>query len=143
MVANHSRFGQLVENKTVVTAAVSDKYTSFQGAQRPTPGGFGAVPSQGLDPAATVANNPSRFDTDASPGANVNETMAHELLGHVWGEVVANHLSGSFWNLRDSVQAENAVRATDPTRGQKLQHHGDPNPTVVYSPQEIQQMKNK
>ncbi|HEU0123185.1 MAG TPA: RHS repeat-associated core domain-containing protein [Bryobacteraceae bacterium] len=140
---NASRFGQLVENKTVVTAGVSDKYTSFGGAQRTTPGGFAALPSQGLDPAATVANNPTPFDTDASPGANVNETMAHELLGHLWGEIVANHPAGSFYNMRDSVQAENAVRATDPSRGQKLQHHGNPNPVVVYSPQEIQRMNKK
>jgi RHS repeat-associated protein len=148
---NASRFGQLVENRAVVTAAVSGTYKSYQGAQRRTPGGMGTVPSQGLDPAATVANNPTPFDNDtagiiggafgAIPGANVNETMAHELLGHVWGEVVANHTSGSFSNLRDSVQAENAVRQTDPARGLKLQHHGDPNPTRVYSPQEIQRMR--
>lgn len=140
---NAGRFGQLVENKTVVTAAVADTYTSFGGAQRRTPGGFAALPSQGLDPAATVANNPTPFDTDASPGANVNETMAHELLGHAWGEIVANHPAGSFYNMRDSVQAENAVRATDPLRGQKLQHHGNPNPVVVYSPQEIQRMNRR
>ena len=45
--------------------------------------------------------------------------------------------------MRDSVQAENAVHATDPSRGQKLQHHGNPNPVVVYSPQEIQRMNKK
>jgi RHS repeat-associated protein len=140
---NASRFGQLVENKTVVTAAVADRYTSFGGAQRQTPGGFAALPSQGLDAAATVANHPTPFDTDASPGANVSETMAHELLGHAWGEIVANHPAGTFQNMRDSVQAENAVRATDPSRGQKLQHHGNPNPVVVYSPQEIQRMRKK
>jgi RHS repeat-associated protein len=140
---NASRFGQLVENKTVVTAAVSDMYPSYGGSQRTTPGGFSGLPSKGLDPAATVANNPTPFDTDASPGANVNETMAHELLGHVWGEIVANHPAESFWNLRDSVEAENAVRATDPSRGLKFQHHGDPSPTVVYSQQEIEEMQKK
>ena len=68
---------------------------------------------------------------------------AHELLGHIWGEIVANHAAGSFYNMRDSVHAEKSVRATDPSREQKLQHLGNPDPVVVYSPQEIQRMNKK
>jgi RHS repeat-associated protein len=151
---NASRFGQLVETKAVSTAAVADKYTSFGGAQRTTPGGIGLTPSQGMNPAAaTVANNPADYDNDTAgimggdfgtiPSVNVNEGMAHELLGHIWGEVVANHPAGTFQNMRDSVRAENAVRATDPARGQKIQHHGDASPVVVYSQQEIERMKKR
>lgn len=78
--------------------------------------------------------NPSGFDKDTAglirgkrasiPGADVNETMGHELLGHLWGQMFGGHQPGTKANLRDSVDAENAVRATDPDRGTKLTHHG-------------------
>jgi hypothetical protein len=109
------------------------------------------LPSLGLAPAATVSNNPSTFDKDTAgiiggrfgtiPGANIGETMAHELLGHVWGEIVAGHRG--FANARDAIQAEDAVRATDPARGLKLQHHGNPDPIQVFSGQEIDKMLKK
>jgi hypothetical protein len=56
------------------------------------------------------------------PGANRGEAMAHELLGHMWGEAFGGHMIGTAANKQDSVNAENAVRATDPTRGQKATH---------------------
>ena len=55
-------------------------------------------------------------------GANMGEAMAHELLGHEWGAVFGGHAMGTAANKQDAVNAENAVRATDPKRGQKAQH---------------------
>ena len=76
--------------------------------------------------------DPSHADSEAKsegiPGANLAETTAHELLGHVWGELAAGHTAypsgtpGSALNKQDAVKAENAVRATDPSRGQKTKH---------------------
>ena len=56
------------------------------------------------------------------PGVNRGEAMAHELLGHLWGEVFGGNAHGTAANKQDAVNAENAVRATDPTRRQKAQH---------------------
>lgn len=55
------------------------------------------------------------------PGANRGEAMAHELLEHMWGEAFGGHMVGTAANKQDAVNAENAVRATDPTRAQKAQ----------------------
>ena len=53
------------------------------------------------------------------------ETTAHELFGHLWGEVFGHHPSGTAENKQDAVDAENDVRRTDPTRRQKEVHdHG-------------------
>jgi hypothetical protein len=57
------------------------------------------------------------------PGANIGEKVAHEMLGHLWGEEIAGHLAGTAQNKQDAINAENAVRATDPARGQKTAHH--------------------
>jgi RHS repeat-associated protein len=59
------------------------------------------------------------------PQANLGETFAHELLGHVWGEYFGGHPNnGSAGNKQDAVNAENVVRRTDPTRKQKRSHEG-------------------
>ena len=53
----------------------------------------------------------------------------HEVLGHMWGEMFGGHPAmvnghASRANMRDSIIGENAVRALDPTRGQKgLESH--------------------
>jgi hypothetical protein len=66
-------------------------------------------------------------DTDARgegiPWANFGEKTAHELMGHVWGELIGGHPAGTAENKQDALKAENEVRATDPSRGQKTQHH--------------------
>ena len=55
------------------------------------------------------------------------EKFAHELLGHVWGEYFGGHsaVRDTSANGRDAVNAENEVRRTDPSRGQKTEHHHD------------------
>ncbi len=74
--------------------------------------------------------NGKPFDQDAVdqglPQANTAEEFGHEVLGHIWGEMIAGDLAGTRANMRDSIIGENAVRALDPTRGQKgvESHHG-------------------
>jgi hypothetical protein len=136
---NASRLADLVQSTQNFTFAIAPRFESFGGAEPPTPGGMTQTPSQGFSlpsgvtGAATVAPNPSPFDTwgllggypGPIPGANTGETAAHELLGHLWGEVFGGHLAGTAANKADAVMAEDAVRATDPTRGQKVTHGGE------------------
>jgi hypothetical protein len=73
--------------------------------------------------------DPGKYDQESRdehiPTANMGEAMAHELLGHLWGEVFGGNMVGTAANKQDAVNAENAVRATDPSRGQKATHdHG-------------------
>jgi hypothetical protein len=70
----------------------------------------------------------ARYDTDAIaqgiPQANTAEEFGHEVLGHIWGEMFGGAPAGTRGNMRDSIAAEDAVRALDPTRGQKgLESH--------------------
>jgi RHS repeat-associated protein len=145
---NAAHLGQLVENRKIATFEVADRYERNDGANPIVQGGIGLTPSLGYDPSqAVVHNNPSGFDPDTSgiinggfgtiPGVNIYEATAHELLGHIWGEIVASHRAGSPQNFRDSIDAENAVRGTDPSRGLKIQHHHAPQ---LFSPQELQKM---
>lgn len=93
-------------------------------------GGFTQTPSMtgNNDGNVYIKWNPGPDDVaneagiERIPGANRGEAMAHELLGHQWGEVFGGHMIGTAANKQDAVNAENAVRATDPTRGQKAQH---------------------
>jgi RHS repeat-associated protein len=152
--ANASKFADLVSSSKVVEAGVSETYKAYGGGQRTTPGGITLLPSQGFDPSrVTVSANPSGFDADTAgfinggpgsiPGANVGETMAHELLGHAWGELIGGHASGTFQNMQDSVAAENAVRNTDPSQGLKSTHHSAGEPVVVFTMKELESQAKK
>lgn len=74
--------------------------------------------------------NGQPFDQNAVdqglPQANTAEEFGHEVLGHIWGEMLGGAPAGTRANMRDSIIGENAVRALDPTRGQKglESHHG-------------------
>jgi len=79
-----------------------------------------------IDPRNTSWNG-KPFDQDAAdqhlPQANTAEEFGHEVLGHIWGELFGGHPAGGSAagdaNRRDSIIGENAVRAMNPTRGQK------------------------
>jgi hypothetical protein len=80
-----------------------------------------------IDP-SNMSHNGRPFDTDAVaqriPQANTGEEFGHQLLGHIWGELFGGAPAGTRANMRDSIIAEDAVRALDPTRGQKgLESH--------------------
>jgi hypothetical protein len=73
-----------------------------------------------IDPTRTAG---AVYDQDAVdqgiPQANTGEEFGHEVLGHIWGDMVGGAPAGTRANMRDSIAGENAVRALDPTRGQK------------------------
>jgi len=137
---NASKLADLITDKRTVGLSVSstysphytgtfDKIISYGSEYSLNGGATSRVPSQGAEPEAWVDPNPATdaSDTDAArdgiPPANLGEKTAHELLGHVWGEMVAGHRGGTAQNKQDSINAENEVRRTDPTRGQKTKHH--------------------
>jgi RHS repeat-associated protein len=103
-------------------------------------GSTSRTPSMGRDPQSwTDADHPNKRDTDAEhqgiPQANSAEAFGHEVLGHIWGELVGNHplmlpnhrdpSPTARANMRDSLTGENAVRKFEGEneRGQKLTHH--------------------
>jgi hypothetical protein len=96
-------------------------------------GSSSGTPSQGWEPTAWIDPNRTPglvYDKDAVdngiPQANTAEEFGHEVLGHIWGEMYGGDLAWTKANMRDSIVGENAVRALDPTRGQKgLESHHD------------------
>jgi len=102
-------------------------------------GGLSGTTSQGYNQNfAVVQNNPSTVESgdlsgvflnsDGSttpgtiPGATIGEAAAHELLGHVWGDLVGGQSAGTVGNLREALIAEDRVRNTDPSQGLKIRH---------------------
>ena len=85
------------------------------------------LPSVFIDPRWQMYKMDTDSIRDNIPLPNMGEKFAHELLGHVWGEVFGGHSAvyDTSANGRDAVNAENEVRRTDPARGQKTEHHHD------------------
>ena len=135
---NASKLADLVTDKRTfgvsISTTASPTYTGLAdkilsgGAETPFAGGITYTPSMGAEPEVYLDPRSSEgVDTDAArdgiPAANIGEKFAHELLGHLWGEVFGGHNVGTAANKQDSIRSENEVRATDPTRGQKTKHH--------------------
>jgi hypothetical protein len=137
--ANASKLADLVtSNKTITVSYDVGKYNLPSGSIWSQPiningGSTSFTPAQGyafqayIDPQNTSWNG-SPFDQDAAdqglPQSNTGEEFGHEVLGHIWGELFGGHPAGTQANYRDSITGENAVRALDPTRGQKgLESH--------------------
>jgi RHS repeat-associated protein len=138
---NASKLADLIDSKTNIQIYIQ------QDARMEHPGALGwmsdsgwnmmggaqtMLPSQGLLPQvyldprlAMVPGNRQDEDRDHIPPANIGEKFAHELLGHMWGELFGGHTGGSVANKRDSVNSENEVRRTEPSRGQKTKHHDE------------------
>jgi hypothetical protein len=140
---NASHLADLVQSKENFTVDIRDQGYFTQDRQgwagtntntfnslSPFAGGFTQGPSLTGNPDGNVYIkwNPGPDDVaneagiEHIPGVNRGEAIAHELLGHLWGEVFGRHAVGTAANKQDAVNAENAVRATDPKRGQKAQH---------------------
>ena len=129
---NASRLADLVGSKEVFTVQISDWAPSDDGGQQKVPGGISLPVNNPRD--AYLRFDPSEFDTDTRgfigtgfgtiPGATFAETLAHELLGHTWGNAFGGARMNTTANLRQSVLAEDHVRRTDPTRGIKTRHGG-------------------
>jgi hypothetical protein len=137
---NASRMASMISDSRVFGVSIQSSYTSsYRGFWNNVLSGGGETPlhggamtnteSQSKDPEVFVdPKDPEPgVDSDAArdhiPPANLGEKFAHEYLGHLWGEEIAGHPAGSAENKQDSINSENAVRATDPTRGQKTAHH--------------------
>jgi len=75
-----------------------------------------------VDPNPPKAGVDQDAERDHIPPANLGEKVAHEFLGHEWGEAIMGHNASTPANAKDAIDAENAVRATDPSRGQKTEH---------------------
>ena len=125
--SNASKLADLVTSKQTISVTY-DQYAkpSFWANGVSLNGGSTSyTPSQGY--AAQAFIDPTRtggtYDQDAVdqglPQANTGEEFGHEVLGHIWGEIIGGDLAGTRANMRDSIIGENSVRALDPTRGQK------------------------
>jgi RHS repeat-associated protein len=136
---NASHLADLVESKQNLTVDIrastyftNDRQgalgTGILSSQFNFAGGFTQGPglTGNNDGNVYIKWNPGPDDAEAAseriPGVNRSEAMGHELLGHLWGEVFGGNARGSAANKQGAVNAENAVRATDPTRGQKAAH---------------------
>ena len=125
---NASRLADLVTSKDTVTVSY-DQYAraSFWANGIKLNGGSTSyTPAEGY--AAQAFIDPTRtpgavYDPDAVaqgiPQANTAEEFGHEVLGHIWGELFGGAPAGTRANMRDSIIGEDAVRALDPTHGQK------------------------
>jgi RHS repeat-associated protein len=130
---NASKLADLVTSKDTITVSY-DQYAKpsvWQNGTALNGGSKSFTPSQGYDAQAFI--DPTRtpgavYDPDAVaqgiPQANTAEEFGHEVLGHIWGEMFGGAPAGTRANMRDSIAGEDAVRALDPTRGQKgLESH--------------------
>jgi hypothetical protein len=135
----------LVGSSQIITAQIATQYPAA--AMRDVPGGISVPPS---DPRHVyIQANPSSWDKDTRgftgtgfgtiPGANFGETMAHELLGHTWGNLFGGAPMGTTGNLRQSILAEDQVRRTDPSRGLKTTHGG----REVISREDLDRLRKK
>jgi RHS repeat-associated protein len=130
---NASKLADLVTSDKTITVNYSDAKpgTWTENGEVLHGGSTSRTPSQGWDPTAWIDPNRTPgavYDQDAVdqgiPQANTGEEFGHEVLGHIWGEMFGGAPAGTRGNMRDSIIGENAVRALDPTRGQKgLESH--------------------
>ena len=98
---------------------------NMQGGSQAYTQSEGYLPSVFIDPRWQMDKVDTDSIRDHIPPPNMGEKFAHELLGHVWGEYFGGHnaVHDTTANGRDAVNAENEVRRTDPSRGQKTVHH--------------------
>jgi RHS repeat-associated protein len=126
---NAAKLGALVQDSRTVTVSYDnvarqsgwDTGLRLNGGSTSYMNPFLAI----IDPSRTAG---AVYDPDAVdqkiPQANTAEEFGHEVLGHIWGDMLGGAPAGTRANMRDSIIGEDAVRALDPTRGQKgLESH--------------------
>jgi len=141
---NALRLLQLVNSDKTANFSIGDRSPLPGGGTQPVGGGASGTPSEGFATSFSVVQaDPSKVDsgdlsgvflgkdgsitTGQIPGADEEETAAHELLGHVWAELIGGQpaIAGgqvNAGNLREALIAEDRVRNTDPSRGLKIRH---------------------
>jgi RHS repeat-associated protein len=141
---NALRLLQLVNSDKTANFSIGDRSPLPGGGTQPVGGGASGTPSEGFALSfSVVQSDPSKVDsgdlsgvflgkdgsisTGQIPGADEEETAAHELLGHVYAELIGGQpaiVNGQVnpGNLREALIAEDRVRNTDPSRGLKIRH---------------------
>ena len=138
---NALRLLQLVNSSKTAFFWIGTEAPRVSGGIGPVGGGTSGLTSQGFSLNFSVVEpDPSKVDSgDLStgaylksdgtvdhngpiPGANQEETAAHEFLGHVWADLIGGQIAGTEGNRREALIAEDRVRNTDPTRGLKIYH---------------------
>jgi RHS repeat-associated protein len=141
---NALRLLQLVQSDKTANFSIGNQAPGPGGSTQTIRGGLSGTPSEGFSTSFSVVQaDPSKVDSgdlsgvflgkDGSitagqiPGSDEEETAAHELLGHVWGELIGGQPAivggqANTGNLREALIAEDRVRNTDPSRGLKIRH---------------------
>ncbi len=134
---------QLVKSDKTVNFWIGDHAPKLGGGIKDVYGGTSGTTSQGYNQDfAVVQADPSTVDSgdlygvflnpDGSitsgqiPGANIEEVAAHELLGHVWADLIGGQRAGTHGNMKEALIAEDRARNTDPARGLKIRHQDSP-----------------
>jgi RHS repeat-associated protein len=141
---NALRLLQLINSDKTASFWIGDKAPGPGGTTINIKGGLSGTPSEEYPTSFSVVQaDPSTVKTPDLSGVFLNtngsrtngeipttnqiETAAHELLGHVWAELVdgqpalVNHQVNNA-NLKEALIAEDRVRNTDPARGLKIRH---------------------
>jgi RHS repeat-associated protein len=138
---NALRLLQLVQSDKTANFWIGDKAPQLGGGTQDIRGGLSGLTSQGFNQNfAVVQSDPSKNDSGLGgaflnpdgtttegqiPGADIGEAAAHELLGHVWADLVGGEAADTQGNVKEALIAEDRVRNTDPARGIKIRHHDD------------------
>jgi RHS repeat-associated protein len=140
---NALRLEQLVNSDKTANFWIGDKAPGLESGQTQNiSGGLSGTTSQGYNlNFSVVQSDPSKVDSgdlggvflnpDGSttagqiPGTDIEEAAAHELLGHVWADLIGGESAGTEGNKREALIAEDRVRNTDPSRGLKIRHQRD------------------
>jgi len=140
---NAARLLQLVQSDKTANFWIGDTAPKLGGGTKDFGGGASGTTNQGYNQNyAVVQADPSKVDSDDLrgvflspdgstttgdiPGADIEEAAAHELLGHVWADLIGGQAAGTNGNKREALIAEDRVRNTDPARGLKIRHQGQP-----------------
>jgi RHS repeat-associated protein len=144
---NALRLLQLVNSDKTANFWIGDKAPGISSQEQNVVGSTSGTTNQGYNQNfAVVQADPSKVDSgDLSTGAYLaadgtldhlgsisrateDEAAAHELLGHVWADLIGGQSAGTDGNKREALIAEDRVRNTDPDpakRGLKIYHHED------------------
>ena len=152
--ANAAKLEKMVSDTSNNVQAYLGTTFKVGGADFPVAGGYSGTKAEGYDQAFVVVDPTPSKPADADdlrgvladgsigniPPANLFETMAHELFGHMFGELYMGNKAGTKANARDSVISEDEVRRTDPSRGLKIRHgqFGE-----VLTPADVQKLRGK
>jgi hypothetical protein len=80
---------------------------------------------------------------DYGDGAGrVSHPPAHELLGHVWADLIGGQSAGTQGNMLEALIAEDRVRNTDPSRGIKVRHQDHSDSIQLVRPNELHRITN-